>query len=64
MLGTNVSLQGVSVGSRADFEGLLAFMEQHRIEPIIETTYAFDDLPEAFDHFNRNPFGKVVIKVI
>ena len=63
MLGTNVSLQGVSVGSRADFEGLLAFMEKHRIEPIIDATYSFDELPKALDHFNRSPFGKIVVKV-
>ncbi len=63
MLGTNVSLQGVSVGSRADFEALLAFMEKHRIEPIVEATYSFDKLQEAFDHFDRSPFGKIVVKV-
>lgn len=63
MLGTNVSLQGVSVGSRADFESLLAFLGQHRIEPIIDTVYSFGDLPRALDHFDRNPFGKIVIQV-
>lgn len=63
MLGTNVSLQGVSVGSRADFEALLAFMEKHHIEPIVEATYSFDELQKAFDHFDRNPFGKIVVTV-
>jgi NADPH:quinone reductase-like Zn-dependent oxidoreductase len=63
MLGTNVSLQGTSVGSREDFQQMLAFMEQHKIEPLIEGTYTLDQLPHAFDHFDRSPFGKIVVTV-
>ncbi len=63
MLGTNVSLQGVSAGFRKDFEDLLTFMEKHHIEPIVEATYSFDALQQALDHFDRSPFGKIVVKV-
>lgn len=63
MLGTNVSLQGTSVGSLSDFEQLLTFMEKHRIEPIIEATYEFESLDKAFEHFDQSPFGKIVVKV-
>ena len=30
---------------------------------IAPTVYAFDDLSQDLDHFDRNPFGKIVIKV-
>ena len=63
MLGNNVSLQGCSVGSRADFRELLSFMEEHKIEPVIEATYPFADLPLALEHLDRSPFGKIVVKV-
>jgi NADPH:quinone reductase-like Zn-dependent oxidoreductase len=63
MLGTNVTLQGVSVGSRSDFEALIKFLEKHRIEPIVEATYSFDELPQAFEHFDKSPFGKIVVKI-
>ncbi len=63
MLGTNVSLQGTSVGSRQDFENLLVFLEKHQISPVIEAVYPFEGLPKAFQHFDHSPFGKVVIKI-
>jgi D-arabinose 1-dehydrogenase-like Zn-dependent alcohol dehydrogenase len=35
-MGKTLRLQGVSVGSRDDMGNLLAFVEQHRISPIID----------------------------
>jgi NADPH:quinone reductase-like Zn-dependent oxidoreductase len=59
----NVRLQGVSVGSRDDMEELLAFVEYHRISPIIDARYSFSALPDAVDHLDRGPFGKVVVEI-
>jgi NADPH:quinone reductase-like Zn-dependent oxidoreductase len=56
-------LQGVSVGSRSDMEQLLAFAENHRLSPIIDARYSFDALPDALDHLDRGPFGKIVIEI-
>jgi NADPH:quinone reductase-like Zn-dependent oxidoreductase len=56
-------LQGVSVGSRGDMEELLAFVENHRISPVIDARYSFDALPEALDHLDRGPFGKVDVEI-
>jgi len=56
-------LQGVSVGSRDDMEELLAFVENHRISPIIDARYSFDALPDALDHLDRGPFGKLVLEI-
>jgi NADPH:quinone reductase-like Zn-dependent oxidoreductase len=59
----NLRLQGVSLGSRGDMEELLAFVEKHRISPIIDARYSFDALPEALEHLERGPFGKVVVEI-
>jgi NADPH:quinone reductase-like Zn-dependent oxidoreductase len=59
----NLRLQGVSLGSRGDMEELLAFVEKHRISPIIDARYSFDALPDALDHLDRGPFGKVVVEI-
>jgi NADPH:quinone reductase-like Zn-dependent oxidoreductase len=59
----NVRLQGVSAGSRDDMEELLAFVENHRISPIIDARYSFNALPDALDHLDRGPFGKVVVEI-
>ncbi|ADW68495.1 zinc-dependent alcohol dehydrogenase family protein [Granulicella tundricola] len=62
MLG-NLKLQGVGVGSRKDMVELLNFLEHHRVEPVIDASYDFSDLPDALDHLDRGPFGKVVVEI-
>jgi NADPH:quinone reductase-like Zn-dependent oxidoreductase len=59
----NSQIQGVSHGSRGDMEEMLAFVENHRISPIIDAIYSFDALPDALDHLDRGPFGKIVVEV-
>jgi NADPH:quinone reductase-like Zn-dependent oxidoreductase len=52
------------VGSRADFERTNRFMEGHRIRPIIDRVFEFEEAEEAFDFFENGDFmGKVVIRV-
>lgn len=63
MFATAVHLQGVGVGSQKDTKDLLRFLEQHRIQPVIDATYKFSVAPDAFDHLERGPFGKIVIEV-
>lgn len=63
MFGSAVRLQGVGVGSQKDTKDLLAFLEQHRVEPVIDAVYDFGAAADAFDHLDRGPFGKVVIEV-
>jgi NADPH:quinone reductase-like Zn-dependent oxidoreductase len=59
----NLRLHGVSVGSRDDMEELLAFVENYRIPPIIDARYSFEALPDALDHLDRGPFGKLVVDI-
>jgi NADPH:quinone reductase-like Zn-dependent oxidoreductase len=59
----HLRLHGVSLGSRSDMEELLAFVENHRLSPIIDARYSFDALPDALDHLDRGPFGKLVVEI-
>ncbi len=63
MFATAVRLQGVGVGSQKDTKDLLRFLEQHRIQPVIDAVYDFGVAPDAFDHLDRGPFGKIVVEV-
>jgi NADPH:quinone reductase-like Zn-dependent oxidoreductase len=56
-------LQPIVVGSRRDLEDMLRLMAQHGVQPYIDSTYAFDDVRKAWDHYTaRQLFGKVVIR--
>lgn len=63
LMSANVRLQGVGVGSRKHMAHLLTFLEQHRIKPEIDAVYDFANLPDALDHLDRGPFGKVVVEM-
>ena len=56
------SISTISVGSRRDFEDMLAFMEERQMRPIIDSTFTFDQAQEAFDLMGNGSFmGKIVI---
>ncbi len=58
----NARLDGIYVGSRADFEALNAFLSNHRIKPMIDRVFPFSDARSAFEHLKSGAhFGKVVI---
>jgi NADPH:quinone reductase-like Zn-dependent oxidoreductase len=58
-----VSIRGFSVGSRQDTENLLSFLEVHRINPVIDSVYDFKNVPDALNHLDRGPFGKIVVEL-
>lgn len=58
----NASVNGICVGSVEHFKALNMFMEQNRIEPIIDRQFGFGEVPQAYDHLRAaNHFGKVCI---
>jgi NADPH:quinone reductase-like Zn-dependent oxidoreductase len=60
----NVRLDGIYVGSRADFEALNAFLTAHLIRPVVDRTFPFEAAPEAFAYLRSGAhFGKVVISM-
>lgn len=55
-------IEGILVDSRAAFAELVRFLEQHRIEPVIDRRFAFDELPEALRCLQAGGhFGKIVL---
>ncbi len=57
-------LFGSTMGSREELRELIAFMEKHKIRPIVGHTYTLDDVKEAFELLEvNNQFGKIAIKI-
>jgi len=58
------TLTSIYVGSREDFEAMNAFIAQHRIKPVIDRVFAFEEAPAAFSYLESGShFGKVVIRL-
>lgn len=52
----------MSVGSRADFEAMLEFMEAHQVRPVIDSVFPFEQAADAFDLMDNGSYmGKIVI---
>lgn len=60
----NLRIQGVVVGSRADLEEMIQALELHRIKPVVDRVFEFDQTAEAFEFLSAGKhFGKVVIRL-
>jgi NADPH:quinone reductase-like Zn-dependent oxidoreductase len=57
-----VRLQGVTVGHRDAFVAMLRAIEQHRVRPVVDRVFAFEELKEALAYLRSGAqFGKVCI---
>jgi NADPH:quinone reductase-like Zn-dependent oxidoreductase len=57
-------LQGVTVGSVEDLQGLCDALVQHGTKPVIDRVFAFDQVREAFHHMASGAhFGKVAVAI-
>lgn len=64
ILMSSVRLQGVTVGSRDDFEAMNAAFAHNKLEPVVDKVFAFDEAKAAFEHLAAaKHFGKVVVRV-
>lgn len=60
----NVDLQGIYVGSRAMFERMNHFLEEHQIRPVIDSTFSFDRAGDAYARLEgAQHVGKVVVEM-
>lgn len=58
-----VRLQGIFVGSRAMFEDMNKASAANRLRPVIDRTFAFDEVREALSYMaSGSHFGKIVVK--
>jgi NADPH:quinone reductase-like Zn-dependent oxidoreductase len=57
-----VRLQGVTVGHRDGFEAMLRAIDQHRIKPVVDRVFTFEELKEALAYLKSGAqFGKVCV---
>jgi NADPH:quinone reductase-like Zn-dependent oxidoreductase len=57
-------LQGITVGSLEDFHIMLDAIALHRLQPMIDKVFTFEQAPEAFAYMAaRKHFGKVAIAI-
>ena len=57
------TIRGIAVAPRSSFERMNVFLDAHKIKPVIDRVYRFDEAVQAFEHLARGPFGKIVIKI-
>ena len=58
-----ITILGTTCGSPKDFADMLSFVEQHRIHPVIDAVYPFEQAEEAMCEMNAGcrKFGKTVL---
>jgi NADPH:quinone reductase-like Zn-dependent oxidoreductase len=56
-------IQGILVGHRRGLERLVRAVDTLALKPVIDATYPLAAFPEALEHLDRGPFGKLVIRV-
>lgn len=57
-----LSIRRTAVGSRAHFEAMNQAITEHRVRPVIDRTFSFDQAAAAYAYFAAgDPFGKVVV---
>ncbi len=57
------TIRGIAVAPRSAFERMNPFLDKHRIKPVIDRVYDFEEAVQAYEHLARGPFGKIVIKI-
>jgi 2-desacetyl-2-hydroxyethyl bacteriochlorophyllide A dehydrogenase len=59
-----IKLQGIFVGSRQMFEAMNAFISEHKIKPVIDKVFNFEQVQDALKYMESGAhFGKIVIRV-
>jgi NADPH:quinone reductase-like Zn-dependent oxidoreductase len=60
----NVRLNGILVGSREMFEAMNHAVAEHRLKPVIDRVFGFDEVPAALRCLETGAhFGKVCVRV-
>ncbi|KAG8700165.1 hypothetical protein FRC11_013161 [Ceratobasidium sp. 423] len=64
ILATPATVSGISVGSKAMCSRLDAFMTRHKIKPVVDRVFGWNEVVEALDYqLTGGHFGKIVIKI-
>ena len=64
LLAKQASIRGVYVGTRGMFERMNTAIASHKLAPVVDKVFGFEDAPAAFRHLESGAhFGKVVIRL-
>ncbi len=63
LLYKRATIAGIGVGLKRALDDMVRAVDAQKLKPVIDTAYAFDELPEALDHLERGAFGKIVVTV-
>ena len=59
-----IRVRGIYVGSRWMFEEMNRAFELHRVKPVVDYTFPFEDFPRALQYLeSAGHFGKVVVRL-
>lgn len=62
IIGNVASMRRVAIGSRAQFQRMMDAIAFHRLKPVIDRRFAFEDAVKAFEYYDAGKyFGKIVI---
>lgn len=62
IIGPMIRIQGIAVGSRARFEAMNRAIAQHKLKPVVDSTFPLEKSADAFRHMEQGAhFGKIVI---
>ena len=58
-----IRMQGITVGNRDGMEAMIRAISQHKMKPVVDRTFTFEELREALDYLTQGVhFGKVCIR--
>lgn len=59
-----LNIYGSTMGTEAEFEAMIQFIEEKQIQPILDETFVLDDTEMALRRMdNGTQFGKIVLKI-
>jgi NADPH:quinone reductase-like Zn-dependent oxidoreductase len=58
-----VRLQGITIGNRDGFEAMMNAIGQHKLKPVLDRVFAFEELKEALAYLKSGAhFGKICLR--
>jgi len=64
VMGKNIAIKGITVGSIQDQEDMIAAIEAAPFKPVIDSTFPLDQISAAFAHqISQKHFGKICLAV-
>ena len=64
LFSNQIRISGISIGSRTDQEDMIRAITANRLRPVIDRSFALQDIGDAFAHYeSQKHFGKVCLEL-